>query len=1285
MKEEKEDRLQQVMTSIASETGALQDKKNELQKVQIELRKEFDEAKSKCDIAKSELEIYLSTQSKETKRLADLESNLEKVTATLTERQTTYEELTSRIPEMESEISQSKARLADLTREETELTESIRALSREVSEKRESMQVNRSADRMSNFVMQLKTENRVSGILGRLGDLGGIDAKYDVAVSTACGALSYIVTETVEAGEAVIAAVKRQNVGRVNVIPLDKMQQYYNKCYQKYRTPENVPRLIDLISVEDERMRLAFYYATRETLVATDLNQAKRIGYSGQGYRLVTLDGAIVEPSGTMTGGGNQPVRGQMGRKATVSTDATLAVDLETKEKQMAAMEMELRILSQRRMEVETSLNCTTNELKYKKQDYATCQIDVKSLSEQEPDLRKQITAQQVTLSKVNIDQTKRTELETNVADLTTIMNEKQKKVDELESKVSTVHEQIMAISSGKTSELNKDLSEISSKLDKTKSTINKLHAGINANDRDVKKSSDKVSNLREEISDTESKLEAVRGKLESIQQELTENESSAEQYRKELKEVQRKYATLKKTFDANNEEMEKVQGKIKTATKELAEARAQMETIRGIVNKLEKKLSTLKLHELLDITQVDGFIEVKTSVSDPLRSFSDEELAAKTEDDLRKELESIRAQFPEEVPNLAVVEDYKQKHEMYMRRVSELHATTQERNKYRKGIMDTQKRRTHEFNAAFQLIADKVKETYQLLTTYGSADMSLDDNLNPFSQGINYAIRPPMKSWKYISNLSGGEKTIASLALVFALHYYKPSPLYFLDEIDAALDVRNVAIIGHYIKERTVNAQFIIISLRPECFDLADRIIGIYKVFNKSNSKAIDPKVLDVLNPHYKPYVRPELNQASQDKPSTELNQASQDKPTATALEVEKVGTKDSEKEDEEEAIKESDKENRGHNEDVGESAANHVVKGPSKVRKELLKAMNSNGKEGESVDGAKQNQKSDGKERSKDDKTNDEAIAENNESETDGQTTRTEDMESTFEDIPYRKRAHRKRKSTEENAEGNEETRDDEQQTGKEPESKKAKPSDEVNETEDDELVENTKQPARTQRNGAKQKKQQHDKNGAAKVSSKEVQRKDRGRRRRGQIESEDESEKEEDNDQDMEEEEAESEIDGNDEEYSERREELEESKVDDSHAEMQDETEEESENNEDDGDDAIVNQTESSEETDVNQTEVSQESDDDDESRIEQENENNSDDNSNDSEADDFVDKKRNPLRRGAPQRGRAKVIESDSEASTVGSGKSSVSSAGTRRSRRGKRAAVLVDESSEMSDV
>lgn len=105
-------------------------------------------------------------------------------------------------------------------------------------------------------------------------------------------------------------------------------------------------------------------------------------------------------------------------------------------------------------------------------------------------------------------------------------------------------------------------------------------------------------------------------------------------------------------------------------------------------------------------------------------------------------------------------------------------------------------------------------------------------------------SVRPPRKTWKKISNLSGGEKTLSSLALVFALHYYKPSPLYVMDEIDAALDFKNVSIVGHYVKERTKNAQFIIISLRSNMFELCDCLVGIYKTHNTTKSIALCPKL---------------------------------------------------------------------------------------------------------------------------------------------------------------------------------------------------------------------------------------------------------------------------------------------------------------------------------------------------------------------------------------------------------------------------------------------------------
>jgi len=135
------------------------------------------------------------------------------------------------------------------------------------------------------------------------------------------------------------------------------------------------------------------------------------------------------------------------------------------------------------------------------------------------------------------------------------------------------------------------------------------------------------------------------------------------------------------------------------------------------------------------------------------------------------------------------------------------------------------------------------------MITLGGDAELELVDTLDPFSEGINFSVRPPKKSWKQITNLSGGEKTLASLSLVFALHHYKPTPLYFMDEIDAALDFRNVSIIANYIKERTKNAQFIVISLRNHMFELADLLVGIYKTYDVSKSVAIDPLVFEKKN----------------------------------------------------------------------------------------------------------------------------------------------------------------------------------------------------------------------------------------------------------------------------------------------------------------------------------------------------------------------------------------------------------------------------------------------------
>ncbi len=185
------------------------------------------------------------------------------------------------------------------------------------------MSTNRSRNRVLSFIMQLKNEGRAPGVYGRLGDLGAIDEKYDVAVSTACGSLDCIIVDTVDTAQVCIEALKTSGVGSGTFLALEKQEKWREPYLRKIQTPENVPRLVDLIKVNDEKLMTAFYYSLRNTLVAENLDQATRIAYGGQQrHRVVTLKGEIIEVQGTMSGGGN-PMRGRMGTRVQVEEQYT--------------------------------------------------------------------------------------------------------------------------------------------------------------------------------------------------------------------------------------------------------------------------------------------------------------------------------------------------------------------------------------------------------------------------------------------------------------------------------------------------------------------------------------------------------------------------------------------------------------------------------------------------------------------------------------------------------------------------------------------------------------------------------------------------------------------------------------------------------------------------------------------------------------------------------------------------------------------------------------------------
>jgi len=241
--------------------------------------------------------------------------------------------------------------------------------------------------------------------------------------------------------------------------------------------------------------------------------------------------------------------------------------------------------------------------------------------------------------------------------------------------------------------------------------------------------------------------------------------------------------------------------------------------------------------------TEID--IEQILATKDVTTDYTGEELEklVPMEKQIKYQMAIIASALEQLQGNLSFINDYrikykefKEKKEIYDKAVEELKELKQE-------YEDLKRRRKEEFMEGFNMINTQLKQMFRTITMGGDADLELKDTLNPFEEGIVYTVRPYKKSWKDITKLSGGEKTLSSLSLVFAVHHYKPSPLYCLDEIDAALDYRNVSIVGQYLQKRAKDCQFIIISLRNNMFELANQLVGIYMVNNITSTVAFNPK----------------------------------------------------------------------------------------------------------------------------------------------------------------------------------------------------------------------------------------------------------------------------------------------------------------------------------------------------------------------------------------------------------------------------------------------------------
>ncbi|KAF9378758.1 hypothetical protein CPB97_009383 [Podila verticillata] len=831
-----EDEMENIRQSLKGKTEEFSQQIEVHQKELAPWTEKIVAKQSQEDMAQSEHDLLEEKAKNSLTSFQDAEAALETLKNAQSAKESEICELEDAIASSDGQIASIQAKIKNMADREKSLRDKASAARIRAEEGRASQQKSQSRSAVLTNLIRQRDLGKINGIQGRLGNLGAIDDKYDVAISTACPNLDDIVVDNVEVGQQCIEFLRKNNLGRARFILLS---QQAKRNLGPISTPENVPRLFDLVRPADPKFATAFYSVMQDTLVANDMAQANRIAYGRQRWRVVTLDGQLIDKSGTMTGGGTRVSRGAM--SSTLSTGEYSLEAVQRMEDERDKAETELRFFLQEKASLDGELNSTVMNVPKMKMRLSMFQMDVQANTTRIAETTKRVEALRTESVQKPADMAKMKQLAKKVTDLQAEKTEIKKNAQLIEAKIKDLQNKILDAGGVKLRAQKSKVEGIREQIEALGDKVTKTKVAKNKAEKDISK-------LGNQIAKHEKELAEVSEELERLEQEIKEKTQEAVGIRKRAEEAKQLMEEKKEEMEEMKQELDekvKVVNKIRTAEVEM---KNQLDDLKQLMSDLERRQKQWK--ELLKALTLHEVDYDEDEIVAELHEISELDLGSIDKQDVEQQIAHLEQELAQSKPNLTVLEEYKKREEEYLARAKDLEDITLRREEAKKAYDELRKKRLDEFMAGFQIISLRLKEMYQMITLGGNAELELVDSLDPFSEGIIFSVMPPKKSWKNISNLSGGEKTLSSLALVFALHHFKPTPLYVMDEIDAALDFRNVSIVANYIKERTKNAQFVIISLRNNMFELADRLVGIYKTDNKTKSISVNPSAITVLKP---------------------------------------------------------------------------------------------------------------------------------------------------------------------------------------------------------------------------------------------------------------------------------------------------------------------------------------------------------------------------------------------------------------------------------------------------
>jgi chromosome segregation protein len=792
-------------TNLAMETATA---RGQIEKFEAEIENQSRDAEG----ARDELfSLMQSIEAKKADRSAILHSKdllLEKSRMRSSER----ERLEERLHAIEAETGagerqQEEGKVVSLQEEKGDLERELAALEGAVFARRQTLERLREEQRAAEGdIVRLEAQQQaqgepgsraleavlaMEGVFGTIAQLAKAPPEYATALNVAAGnRLHYVVVEDDEVAAGAIRYLKEQKLGRLTFLPLSRLRPA--------PLPETPGKGIIGLAVRMLEFSPRFEPAFRVVFGATVIVESLDLGRKLLGtYRMVTPEGELLEKSGAMTGGTfKKAIRG-----------FGAAVEDEIGRLRKAAEELKAEIT-----DAEAAIKRGSSEIESLRGKRTEIDLQLQRLS---------ITAEEMA-KRAGLYSQEKERLVTALAELAEEVKGGTRDLAALEASLDTTTDEI--------AQLTKRMEQFKKRLEDT--AIPVLSEQIEKKKRELEDAERRLRNKESDISDLQRERQHFTARVDELKAETGRIAGANQQLDADVAAAEAQIAAGKAAILEIEERQKEFSGELDTL-------RARHVEISDAIRESEKKILEHDVAKERIRIQLEALTDRKTTLSaeiDQLRA----DVGEVTTDLSLREIEDGIAEASAAMRkigavNMLAIDEYDRVETQVTERVEKKEILSRERATLLERIERFETMKFEAFTSAFRAIDANFREIFARLTS-GSGRLILENEEDPFAGGLSFAVQPRDKPVHLLSALSGGEKSLTTLAFIFSIQQHIPAPFYAFDEVDMSLDGSNVERIGDMIRQLSSTSQFIIVSLRKPMIEGADRILGVTMLADKSS-----------------------------------------------------------------------------------------------------------------------------------------------------------------------------------------------------------------------------------------------------------------------------------------------------------------------------------------------------------------------------------------------------------------------------------------------------------------